>query len=103
MHADEDALGRIQSALNQRTRTLREVRAAAVTKGARVRIDNIKPKYLTDLTGTVTAIKQNRTRAIATVELDPDSTDLLRERTYVPAGVERHLLPGIPATCCHPV
>ncbi|MFH0246382.1 hypothetical protein ACGRHY_29075 [Streptomyces sp. HK10] len=103
LHASQDDLDRIYAAAKQRTKVLREARAAAVTKGVTVRIDNIKPKYLSGLTGTVTDVSQSRTRTLVTVELDPESTTTLRMASArpIPDGVERYQLTGVPAACCH--
>jgi hypothetical protein len=106
LHAEQEALDRLYTALKDRTKALRTARAASVTIGSTVLIANIAAKYLEGLTGTVVTMTPKRTRTIVTIELDAESTTALRHsgRRDVPDGVERYLFPdGIPATCCIPL
>lgn len=102
--ADHDALDRIGDAIRQRHQALKEITAAAVRKGADVRIEGIKPKYLVGLTGTVEAIQSTGRQRVADVRLDEDSTDRLRwepkSKIVIPEGTKRYLLTGIPLPCC---
>ncbi|MEV7885201.1 hypothetical protein ACWD3I_25245 [Streptomyces sp. NPDC002817] len=102
LHASQDDLDRIHAAAKERSKALRATRAAAVTKGALIRIDKIRPQYLVGLTGTVTDIRIARTKTYATVELDEASTDVLRAtgKQYIPHDVKRFSYDGIPTTCC---
>ncbi|MFJ3714092.1 MULTISPECIES: hypothetical protein [unclassified Streptomyces] len=99
LHADETDIDRIYAAAKERGRTLRNIRAAAVTKGVDVTIAGIRPAYLNGLSGTVTELEQKRTQTVVTVRLDAESTDLLRAHRYVPPSQARGLL-RIPASCC---
>lgn len=85
--------------LNQRARTLRQVKAAGVQVGVVVRTTSIKPKYLSGLVGEVVANHGDRVDLL----LDPRSTQELRfigpNRYSNPApGVERHVFRGVPRT-----
>ncbi|MGW0868261.1 hypothetical protein [Streptomyces sp. NPDC002611] len=104
LHASQDDLDRIYDAAKKRSKTLRETRAAAVTTGTDIRIDNIRPAYLVGLTGTVTATRTARTKTYATIELDEASTDALRAtgKQWIPQDVKRYSYDGIPTTCCFP-
>ena len=78
LHASQEDLDRIYGAAKERTRALRQTRAATVTTGVTVRIDKVRPQYLVGLTGTVTATRTPRTKTYVTVELDEASTRTLR-------------------------
>lgn len=101
-HADEDDLARIIDAVRSRQRTLRQLRAAAVEKGATVTLDGLSPKALNGLHGTVETIRKDR----ADVRLDADSTrQLAWGRTKFAssaraAGDDGYLLNGVPLGCC---
>lgn len=100
--ADETDVERLFDALSARRSALRAVRAAAVTIGVKVQIDQISPKYLIGLTGTVTSIKGKR----ATVTLDEKSTGVLRyagSRFSVSPDATSYDLTGVPLSCCVPV
>lgn len=93
--ADADDISRIHGATKQRTRTLRDIRAAAVKIGSEVKITDISPKYLSGMRGEVTEINGKH----ATVLLTKDDTDVLRysgRRFFVPSGVDRYTLGGLP-------
>lgn len=95
-------IGRIHDATAARIRALRAIRAAAVQTGQQVVLDGIKPKALAGLRGTVARIDGR----YADVELDEASTETLRwsrTRVFVPEGVTRYVLTGIPLSCCLPV
>lgn len=97
--ASSDEVSRIFEAGRQRSRMLRTVQAASVSIGANVVLDNISPKYLNGLTGTVVSIKGAR----AEVLLDETSTTRLRYsggRFFVPADETNHRMPGVPLTAC---
>ncbi|WP_019061403.1 hypothetical protein [Streptomyces prunicolor] len=102
LHATQEDLDRIYAAAKERSQALRSTRAASVTTGALIRIDKIRPRYLVGLTGTVTATRTARTKTYATVELDEESTDVLRATgmQYIPTDVKRFSYEGIPTTCC---
>ncbi|AVZ70901.1 hypothetical protein SLUN_00075 [Streptomyces lunaelactis] len=100
LHATQSDLDRVYAAAKQRTQTLRDLRAAAVSEGTEVRLSKIKPKYLNGLTGTVKTVEQKRTRAIVSILLDEESTENMRHILYVERGVKRHLLTGVPASVC---
>ncbi|WP_031510882.1 hypothetical protein [Streptomyces megasporus] len=98
--AGETDVSRIITTLKGRQETLQAIRAAAVTEGARVRITNIRPKYLENMQGEITRIVQKRTRYV-TVLLNEASTEMLRQhRPGIGWDVKRHELTGIPASCC---
>jgi len=98
--ATESDIERIYAAAKERSRALRNVRAAAVRVGAEVQISGIRPKYYVGMSGTVKTVEQKRTRAIVSVLLDARSTEELRLHTFVPNEVERFEVHGIPAMCC---
>jgi len=100
---EERQLDSIQTALNDRRKTLRARRAASVQIGDLVEIANITPKTLSGLTGTVQSIKGK----YATVLLDAKSTTKLRfsrirQSRLVASTAENHPLDGIPLSCCVP-
>lgn len=96
--ASEADVSRIFAACRQRTATLRTVAAAAVQVGMATRLDDLSPKYLNGLTGTVTSIKGAR----CTVELDERSTTRLRyagrRRFYIPEDAAHYSLTGVPTS-----
>lgn len=100
--ADESALDKITSALTERRKALRSIRAAAVTTGDHVRIGEISPKYLSGLTGEVVGTEGR----LAKILLDEESTLTLRfasrrsSRFFVPSDTDRYELGGVPLSCC---
>jgi len=98
--ADETAVTHIANALRERQKALHSIRAAAVTEGTRVRIVNIKPKYLAGLEGEVTRIEPGRSQTYANVLLDEASTQELRLNRPGVGSEKRHELTGVPASCC---
>ncbi len=98
--ADADDLDRIIEAIKSRRRTLRDLRAAVVQKGAAVTLDGLSPKALNGLTGSVETITGQR----ADVRLDETSTrELAWSRTKFagPAqSAETYVLHGVPLGCC---
>ncbi|GGX46372.1 hypothetical protein [Streptomyces noursei] len=103
LHATQEDLDRIYATAKQRSKALREARAASVAKGTLVRLGNIKPKYMDGLTGKVVEVRQGRSTTKVDIELDAESTDRLRmHRDNVPDDVERHRLNNVPASVCHP-
>ncbi|MEU6331597.1 hypothetical protein ABZ851_30600 [Streptomyces sp. NPDC047049] len=101
LHATQEDLDRINAAVKQRTKALREVRAAAVTKGADVRLGDCRPKYMSGLAGKVVEVRQGRSTTTVDIELDSKSTETLRLHRNIPDGVERHRLNNVPASICH--
>lgn len=102
--ADENDLDRIAQAMASRRSLLREKAAAAVTVGATVTIDGIRPRYLVGLVGTVKEITTGRGKRLATVTLTKQSTQTLAfasDRFAFLAGQDcTHDLTGIPLSCC---
>lgn len=99
--ADDTDIERIYTFAKDRTRQLRDLRAAQVSVGANVRLANLSPKYLNDLTGEVISISGKR----CTVRLTKKSTETLRwasQRFVVPAGIECYELGGVPLSSCVP-
>jgi hypothetical protein len=99
---------RIHVATSARIKTLRAVRAASVEVGTLGKIVNIKPKALSGLVGTVTAIEGSGGKQYATVLLDGASTNALRyARTKHAArilpGATEYSLGGIPLSCVEPL
>lgn len=103
LHASQEDLDRIYAAAKQRAKALRDVRAASVTTGALVRLGNVKPKYMDGLTGKVVDVRQGRSTTKVDIELDLDSTEIMRVSSnhYIPVGTERHRLNNVPASVCH--
>ncbi|MFB6886721.1 hypothetical protein ACFCY8_38565 [Streptomyces noursei] len=102
LHATQEDLDRVYAAAKQRTRALREARAASVTKDALIRLANVKPKYMDGLTGKVVDVRHGRSTTKVDIELDPESTNRLRfHRANIPDDVERHKLTNVPASVCH--
>ncbi|MEW2434252.1 hypothetical protein AB0952_08725 [Streptomyces caniferus] len=101
LHATQEDLDRIYAAAKQRTKALRAVRAAAVTKGADIRLGNCNPKYMSGLAGVVVEVRQGRSTTRVDIELDQESTEILRLHRDIPHGVERHQLNNVPASICH--
>lgn len=99
-HASQDDVDRLFDALNVRRKTLDRERAASVRVGMTVSIGAIRPKYLANLTGTVSSIDGRS----ATVTLDAASTQLLRtqrsSRFFIPTDTTEYALPGVPLSCC---
>ena len=101
MEADEHDLDRIIQSVKDRRKVLRDARAAAVQIGADVTLDNLSPKYLNGLEGTVVVISGKR----ADVRLTEKSTGLLRfsgTRFHVPEGTTEYVLRGVPLSTCLP-
>lgn len=99
--ASPDDLERVGGFIKSRHKALRELRAAAVSVGAKVRLTNLSPKYLNDLTGEVTSIKGQR----CTVELDEGSTIHLRygrggSARFNPGDAKNAVIPGVPMSSC---
>ena len=97
--ADMDA---IIVALNARQKALQARRAASIRVGMACRLDNISPKYLSGLTGTVHSV----TRGRAVVTLDEESTATLRNwptRFYIAPGQATHDLMGVPLSSIFPI
>ncbi|MFJ8676813.1 hypothetical protein [Streptomyces sp. NPDC093589] len=99
-HATQEDLDRIIAAVKQRAKALRAVRAAAVTKGADIRLGNCNPKYMSGLTGKVVEVHNGRSTTVD-IELGPESTETLRLHRDIPHGVERHRLTNVRASVCH--
>ena len=100
--ATEADLDVMIKAIRNRRKALGDITAAAVKVGINVRLDVLSPKYLNGLTGTVSSIDSGR----AHVDLDENSTDLLRERSkrfYVSPMNQSYTLRGIPMSCCHKI
>lgn len=99
--ATSDDIERIQGAIRQRIAQLREIRAAGVTAGTLVRITDIRPKYLKDLTGTVKSVSGNR----CVITLDKASTSLLSfssGKYFHLTTMETYDLGGVPLSCVAP-
>ena len=73
-HADERQIDTILETVKGRRKTLDRHRALAVRKDQKVTLNRLTPKYLNGLTGTVTALNDQR----CTVTLDEDSTNTQR-------------------------
>ncbi|MFD3422074.1 hypothetical protein [Streptomyces decoyicus] len=101
LHATQEDLDRISAAAKQRTKALREARAAAVTKGVDIRLGNCRPKYMSGLTGEVVEVRQGRSSTTVDIVLDATSTEILRLHRHVPDGVERYRLNNVRASVCH--
>ena len=100
-HADERQIDTILETVKGRRKTLDRHRALAVRKDQKVTLNRLTPKYLNGLTGTVTALNDQR----CTVTLDEDSTNTLRytgRRYTVPPTMKNYPLQGVPTSCCEP-
>lgn len=100
-NASKEDLDRLFAAINLRDRALREEQAAAVAVGMTAKIADIKPKYLSGLTGTVESIQGSS----AAFRLDKASTNRLRwSRTkyFISPDVEEYILRGVPLSCIRP-
>ncbi|WP_198939832.1 hypothetical protein [Streptomyces sp. MJM1172] len=105
--ADSEDIDRIIDAVKTRRSTLRQhsaaIAAASVKTGARVELQNLSPKYLNGLTGTVAEVKRGRVTR-ATVKLDEESTKQLRwsgsRRFFVSEKATEYDLHGVPVTSC---
>lgn len=99
LNADEGDLERIIQAVKDRRRTLRDAVAASVTEGATVTLDGLSPKALNGLVGDVVTIRGKRADVLLT-EKSTDGLRWTRTRFYVDPDVKRHLLAGVPTSCC---
>lgn len=88
-HADEQDLERISAAIKSRHGTLRQIRAAAVNKGASVTLSNLTPKALNGLAGTVETISGQRA-----------DVRLARAANASAATQNGYVLHGVPLGCC---
>ncbi|WP_431983823.1 hypothetical protein [Streptomyces qinglanensis] len=99
--SSEEDLDRIRAAVKRRNGALQEARAALVTTGSTVRIKNIRPKYMSGLTGKVTEIREGRSATKAVIELDSDSSTAARmSSTRFPLHGPIEIV--VPASCCLP-
>ncbi|WP_326693374.1 MULTISPECIES: hypothetical protein [unclassified Streptomyces] len=100
--ATQDDLSRVGDAIRERHKTLDAIRAAAVNEGTAVCLTRIKPKFLNGLKGEVVKVSQGRGITRVTVQLTAESTRELRfnKPGWVPQGVERYELGGVPASSC---
>ncbi|MDT7785583.1 MAG: hypothetical protein QOF58_4002 [Pseudonocardiales bacterium] len=100
--ATTDNLDNIAGAIKSRRGILAEIAAANLDEGTPVTLYNLRPKYLTGLTGTVKKIFRGRGEPHATVTLDKDSTAMLAYAStkYVSlAGRDSYDCQGIPLSC----
>jgi len=100
-HADERELDTLADALKSRHNALRQRRALAVHTGLGVRLNDLSPKYLNGLTGTVETESGNR----VDVRLDKASTTTLRyagRKFFIGPDEEEYLLRGVPKSSCIP-
>lgn len=99
--ATDDDLKAVNTAISQRYKVNRTMRAASVHIGMSVQIGDLSPVWLNGLHGTIVKIKKSR----ATVKLSTDSTNVLRImgglRVFVPDDVTECEL-DIPASSCLP-
>jgi hypothetical protein len=104
-HADDEDLDTITDVVRTRRRMLADLAAAAVTVGASVRLQNLSPRYLNGLTGTVIDITSPRRGATrrCVVRLDAASTQQLAELDAYAHLREAtsHDLHDVPARACH--
>lgn len=99
--ATEDDLKRIYGFCKTRSKTLRTIRAAAVSKGAQVELTNLSPQYLNGLTGEVASINKDRCEVL----LDEKSTDRLkwtRQSRFMVGEEPRYTIRGVPLSSCDP-
>ena len=103
VHASADDLARLAAAIRRRHAALTATRTATLTTGVTVRLVAIRPEYLRGLTGRIVEIARER----ATVALDTDSTERLRDadqtRCRVPLDATGFEVPGVPLVCCQPI
>ncbi|MBL1120287.1 hypothetical protein JK364_49560 [Streptomyces sp. 110] len=97
--ADEDGVHKVFAAANQRIETLRNARAAEVTKGMVVRLFDLRPGFLNGLEGEVEEVKRKRKQIIATVLLDERSTTEYSFHREIPSETKRHRV-RVPASTC---
>lgn len=99
-HADEADLDAIIATIKARQKVLATRRASAVTVGQAVTLQDLQPKYLNGLAGTIKSI----TRGHADVELDERSTESLRfygrRRFLIADGTANYVISGIPLSTC---
>jgi len=103
---NEADLTSVFEAYKTRHKTLGAIRASEIKVGMKVKIINIKPKYLVGLTGVVvepTAFEPKGNSV--TVILDPASTDQYRytSKRFIPESETEHRLAGIPKQCLEAV
>lgn len=100
--ATADNLDNIVDAVKSRRSVLASIAAANLATGAPVTIYNIKPKYLSGLSGTVKEIIRGKGAPYATVTLDEDSTATLAYASTKYASLRdrnSYDYQGIPLTC----
>ncbi|MEU3907956.1 hypothetical protein AB0F20_29800 [Streptomyces goshikiensis] len=101
--ASADDLDRFEDTRRQRTRTLNDARAQAITLEQPVRLDRYQDARLNGLTGTVEHIEQTRGKTTyVAVRLDEASTDRYRNVGHVPEGVTQHIVKKLHASGCYP-
>jgi hypothetical protein len=83
----------IFQACKERNRLLNSVRAASVTKGSKVKLTGLSPKYLNGLKGEVTEI----TGAKCVIHLDPSSAQKIK---FTKWGSTLGVLTGVPTSTC---
>jgi hypothetical protein len=96
----EDECKALFDVANTRLRQLRSARVAllavSIDEGAVVRIRNIRPKYLSGLSGTVTK-KESLTKGVyVCIQLDEKSYD---EYMFHARGCTNRVITGIPMSC----
>ena len=106
--ATTEDIDRIREFTKNRSRVLRDIRAADVSVGQVVTLQDINPKAMDGMIGTVTKIESGRGKRRATVTLDEASTQRLRFArtqfsTQIPAGATEFPIEGVPLTCCVPL
>lgn len=98
---DETDLDRLSEAISGRRRDLRKLRAASVKVGSRVRLANIRPKYLAGITGRVTQLDGQN----CTISLTENSIADLRltpRGKHIPPDATEHSF-RVPLVTCVPV
>lgn len=102
--ATEHDLDVVVDALRGRRAALAKVTAAAIKRGVTAKTKNLKPKYLSGLTGDVTEIESGRGESKAHLLLDENSSSSLdrypgaRRYCLVDPATGRRIL-HVPVTC----
>jgi hypothetical protein len=88
-HADNHALDVVFDTAKARRAELARIQASTIRVGATVRTRDVRPKYMSGLTGEVSGIRTRAGRSNAEVLLDEDSSEALRRQG---SGAEKYAL-----------
>ncbi|MEU3907955.1 hypothetical protein AB0F20_29795 [Streptomyces goshikiensis] len=104
-HATETHIEALYPASKRRRAALDTIRVTSLKVGSKVIVENIRPKYLAGLKGTLVHISApTRTGRQKTILcLDEESTEKLRKHQWIPKDETEHQIDIIPLIACYPL